>query len=33
MKFSCIDKPEIGDMDEGIVEGSEDASDTEDEFT
>lgn len=27
------DEPEIGDVDEGIVEGSEDASDAEDEFT
>ena len=27
------DSPEIGDMDEGIVEGCENAGDTEDEFT
>ena len=25
--------PEIGDMDEGIIEGSEDAGDAKDEFT
>jgi hypothetical protein len=27
------DEPEIGDMDEGVVEGSEDAGDAKDEFT
>jgi hypothetical protein len=27
------DKPEIGDMDEGVVEGCEDTGDAEDEFT
>ena len=28
-----LDEPEIGDMDEGIIEGSEDTGDSEDEFT
>lgn len=28
-----VDEPEIGDVDEGIVEGSEDASNAEDELT
>jgi hypothetical protein len=27
------DEPEIGDMDEGVVEGSEDTSDAENELT
>jgi hypothetical protein len=31
--FFSIDEPEIGNMDEGIVEGSKDASYAEDEFT
>ena len=29
----CLDEPEIGDVDEGIVEGGEDTSDAENEFT
>ena len=29
----CLDEPEIGDVDEGVVEGGEDASDAEDELT
>lgn len=28
-----LDEPEIGDMDEGVVEGCEDSGDAEDEFT
>ena len=28
-----VDQPEIGDMDEGIIEGCEDTGNTEDEFT
>ena len=27
------DEPEIGDMDEGVIEGSKDSGDTEDQFT
>ena len=29
----CLDEPEIGDVDEGIVEGGKDTSDAENEFT
>lgn len=29
----ALDEPEIGDMDEGVVEGCEDTGDAEDEFT
>lgn len=34
-RYSIIksDEPEIGDMDEGVVEGGEDTSDAEDELT
>ena len=31
--YLCGDEPEIGDVDEGVVEGCEDAGDAEDEFT
>jgi hypothetical protein len=31
--YSRVYGPEIGDMDEGIVEGREDSCDSEDEFT
>ena len=33
IEWRVLDKPEIGDVDEGIVEGGEDTGDTEDEFT
>ena len=32
MRGLCIDEPEIGDVDECVVEGSEYAGDTEDEL-
>ena len=32
MCFCSLDVRQIGDMDEGVVEGGEDASDAEDEF-
>lgn len=31
-RAECVDEPEIGNMDESVVEGCEDTSDTEDEF-
>jgi hypothetical protein len=33
LRILCAHLREIGDMDEGIIERSEDAGDTEDEFT
>lgn len=33
MALSRADEPEIGDVDEGVVEGGEDTSNAEDEFT
>lgn len=33
MNLLSSNEPEIGDMDEGVVEGGEDTGDAEDEFT